>query len=80
MQGGGRGRVLDVEPSYGTFGGLFYSKGYNVWNTGASLRLHRGVEVFGRIDNLFGRSYEEALGFPALGRGAVAGLRVAAGR
>lgn len=80
LQGGGRGRVLDVEPSYGTSGGLFHSEGYKVWNTGASWRLHRAVEVFGRVDNLFGRSYEEALGFPALGRGAVAGLRVAAGR
>jgi len=80
VQGGSRGRVLDVEPSSGTFGGLFNSKGYNVWNTGASVRVHRAVEVFGRVDNLFGRSYEEALGFPALGRGAVAGLRVASGR
>ena len=29
----------------------------------------RFVEVFGRVENLFDRSYEEAFGFPALGRG-----------
>lgn len=80
LQGGGRGRMLDVEPSLGTFGGLFYSAGYSVWNTGATFRVHRSAAVFGRVDNLFGRAYEEALGFPALGRGAVAGLRIAAGR
>ena len=30
----------------------------------------RHVEIFGRVTNLFDRDYEEALGFPALGRGA----------
>jgi outer membrane cobalamin receptor len=80
IRGGGRGRVLAVEPSYGTFGGLFDAGGYNVWNAGASWRLARQLEIFGRIDNLFDRRYEEVFGFPALGRGAFAGLRVAAGR
>ena len=37
--GGGRGRVLDVEPSFGTFGGLFDAAGYAVWNAGASWRV-----------------------------------------
>jgi hypothetical protein len=32
------------------------------------------------VTNLFDRSYEEAFGFPALGRSGMAGLRVAAGR
>jgi outer membrane cobalamin receptor len=80
LHGGGRGDALDVDPSSGAFGGLFESRGYNVWNTGASWRLARGVDVFGRIDNLFNREYEEVLGFPALPRGAIAGVRVAAGR
>jgi vitamin B12 transporter len=76
LRGGGRGRVLAVEPSYGTFGGLFDAAGYNVWNAGASWRVHRQVEVFGRIENLFDREYEEVFGFPAVGRGAFAGIRV----
>lgn len=79
-QGGGRGRALDVEPSYGTFGGLFYSRGYQVWSAGVSWRIRRFADVFARIDNLFDRAYEESLGFPAQGRGAFVGLRIAAGR
>ena len=69
-----------MEPSYGTFGGLFDAAGYNVWSTGASWRVSRRLEVFGRIENLFDRDYEEVFGFPALGRGAMVGMRVAAGR
>ncbi len=79
-RGGGRGRVLAVEPSYGTFGGLFDAAGYAVWNAGASVRLTKQIEAFGRIENLFDRDYEEVFGFPALPRGFMAGLRVAAGR
>ena len=72
--------MLSVEPSYGTFGGLFEAAGYKVWTAGASWRVSRQLELFGRIDNLFDRRYEEVFGFPALGRGAVAGLRIATGR
>jgi outer membrane cobalamin receptor len=80
LRGGGRGTFLDVEPSFGTFGGIFDAAGYQVWNAGGAWRLARFVEVFGRVENLFDRSYEEAFGFPALGRRATAGLRIAAGR
>jgi outer membrane cobalamin receptor len=80
VQGGGRSHVLDVDPSFGTFGGLYDLAGFTTWSTGASWRLHRHIEVFGRITNLFDREYEEVLGFPALGRSAIGGLRVAAGR
>lgn len=79
-RGGGRGRVLAVEPSFGTFGGLFDAAGYAVWNAGVSARLTRQLELFGRIENLFDRSYEEVYGFPALPRGFMAGLRIAASR
>jgi outer membrane receptor protein involved in Fe transport len=80
LQGGGRSRVLDVDPSFGTFGGLYDLSGYAAWSAGASWRLHRHLELFGRLTNLFDRDYEEVLGFPALGRSAMGGLRVAAGR
>jgi outer membrane cobalamin receptor len=72
--------VLAVEPSFGTFGGLFDADGYAVWNAGASVKLTRQLELFGRIENLFDRAYEEVYGFPALPRGFMAGLRVAASR
>ena len=80
VRGAGRGRVLAVEPSYGTFGGLFGASGYGVWNAGASWRVSRQLELFGRVENLFDRRYEEIFGFPALGRGAFGGVRVAAGK
>jgi outer membrane cobalamin receptor len=80
VRGGGRGRTLDVEPNWGTAGGLFESRGYQVWHAGASWRLTPRLDLFGRVTNLFDRGYEEAFGFPALGRGATAGLRIAAGR
>jgi outer membrane cobalamin receptor len=80
LRAGGRSKTLDVEPSYGTFGGLFDAPGYQVWSAGASWRIVRPLEVYGRVENLFDRAYEEAFGFPALGRRATAGVRIAAGR
>ncbi|MEX1126985.1 MAG: TonB-dependent receptor, partial [Vicinamibacterales bacterium] len=80
VQGGGRSRVLDVEPSFGTFGGLHDADGFQTWNAGASWRVARVGELFGRVENLFDRRYEEALGFPALGRRATIGIRIAPGR
>ena len=65
---------------FGTFGGLFNAPGYHVWHTGAAYRIGRFFEVFGRVENLFDRSYEEAFGFPALGRTATVGFRLAASR
>ena len=50
------------------------------WTSGASWRIVPAVEVIGRVGNLFDRRYEETLGFPALGRNAMVGVRVAAGR
>jgi outer membrane cobalamin receptor len=77
---GARSRTLDVEPTYGTYGGLFFNSGFTVVDAGASWRLMSGVEVFGRVANLLDRHYEETYGFPALGRNAMIGVRIAAGR
>jgi outer membrane cobalamin receptor len=80
VSGGGRTRFLDVEPVLGTFGGLFAAPGFSSWNAGAGWKIRRAGEIFGRLENLFDRHYEEALGFQALGRRATIGLRIAAGR
>jgi outer membrane cobalamin receptor len=80
VQVGSRGRTLDVEPTLGTFGGLFENAGYTVVNAGAGVRVSRNVEIVASVANLLDRRYEETLGFPALGRSAMAGVRVAAGR
>jgi outer membrane cobalamin receptor len=75
-----RSQVLDVDPSAGAFGGLFDAPGFTVAHAGGAVRLGRTIEVFARMINLFDRDYEEALGYPALGRGAHIGIRVAASR
>jgi outer membrane receptor protein involved in Fe transport len=76
----GRGDFLDTEPNFGTFGGLFTGPGYTTVTIGASVRAIQHVEIFGRVSNLLDREYEEALGFPALGRAASIGVRIATGR
>jgi outer membrane receptor protein involved in Fe transport len=76
----GRGRMLDLDPSFGAFGGLFDAPGYATVAAGGSWRLVRGIDLTARISNLFDREYEEALGFPALGRSVIVGVRVAGSR
>jgi outer membrane receptor protein involved in Fe transport len=71
-----RSQTLDVEPNFGSFGGLFFSPGYTVVNLGGAVRLVPHVEFHARVLNLADRQYEEAFGFPALGRSGVVGLRV----
>ena len=80
LQGGGRNSVRDVDPSFGTFGGIYDAAGYSVWNAGASWTIWNRLQLLGRVMNLFDRDYEEALGYPALGRSAMVGLRVATSR
>jgi outer membrane receptor protein involved in Fe transport len=76
----GRNRVLDVEPNFGAYGGLFYSAGFGVVDLGGSFRLGRFTEVVLRLDNLLDRQYESAFGYPALGRSMTAGIRLASRR
>jgi outer membrane receptor protein involved in Fe transport len=71
-----RGEVLDIEPSYGAFGGLFTVPGFAVVDAGASWRVRPELEVFARGLNLLNRRYEEAFGYPAPGRLGMVGVRV----
>ena len=76
LNGNWRTQVLDVEPSFGAFGGLFPNKGYFLANAGFAYRLPRGVELYGRLNNFLNRKYEEALGFPALHLNFLAGVKL----
>lgn len=68
-----RGAVLDVEPAYGQ---PFYpNKGYTRADAGFSYRLPRGVEIYGRLNNLLNQKYEELLGYPALRLNFMAGMK-----
>jgi outer membrane cobalamin receptor len=75
-----RGRVRDVEPSFGASGGVFDADGYTNIDLGGALRVSRLLDVFARIENAADRAYEEAFGFPAPGRIVMAGVRLAARR
>ena len=76
LNGTMRGAVLDAEPNFGAFGGLFPNKGYTLMNTGFAYRLPRGVEIYGRLNNFLNRRYEEVLGYPALRLNFMAGVRI----
>jgi outer membrane cobalamin receptor len=75
-----RGATLDAEPAFGPSGGLYENPGRTIVDIGGSFRVVQGVEVFARILNLFDRSYEDVLGYPAPRRTAFAGVRLAARR
>ena len=53
----------------------FPDPGYFRMDGGFSYRLPKGVEIFGRMDNLLDRKYEEVLGYPSLPFNFVAGVR-----
>jgi len=61
------------------FIGLTRSEGYARVDARVRGRLARGIEGFVVAENLFDRRYEEALGYPALGRSVRAGLRLRLG-
>ena len=68
-----RGETLDVEPAFGQ--PFFTNPGYVRADAGFAYRLSRGVEIYGRINNLLNRKYEETLGYPALRLNFMAGMR-----
>jgi len=80
VRASGRGRVLDVEPNWGAYGGLFRSAGFTVVDAGASVSAGRLGTLVARVENLLDRTYERALGYPAPRRTVTVGIRIAAGR
>jgi len=60
-----RARVLDVEPNYGAFGGLFYNPGFANFGFNVNYAVARGFTVYGSLRNGLNWHYEEALGFPS---------------
>jgi outer membrane cobalamin receptor len=76
-----RGRTLDIEPNDGVYACsfglpcLFPDQGYVVLNGGFSYRLIHGLEIYGHLNNLLDRKYEEVLGYPALPLNFLAGVK-----
>ncbi len=59
--------------------GLTRSPGYARFDLATSFELRRGVTAFGRVENLFDKRYEEAIGFPAYRRSYRLGMRFTLG-
>ena len=74
----GRSRMLDLEPNFGA--PTIFATGFGVVSMGASYRITRQLEGYARVSNLLDKDYEDALGYPALRRSGMVGLRVAIGR
>lgn len=74
----GRGSVLDLEPNFAS--STVRAPGFRTAAFGGSIRITSQVEVFARVTNAFDRAYEEIYGYPARGRAAFVGVRVAHGR
>ena len=74
----GRGAMRDLEPNWAS--NALTNPGRVHTTLGASVQLAPGLEAYGRVTNAFDRAYEDVFGFPSMGRSAVAGLRVTAGR
>ena len=70
-----RGPVLDVEPNFGAFGGVFRNKGYVLANAGFAYQLPAGLEIHARLNNFLNQKYEESFGFPALHLNFLAGVK-----
>jgi len=76
-----RGAVLDLEPNLGSYACtlglqcLFWSKGYVDANAGFAYQLPRGVEIYGRLNNLANQHYEESFGYPAMRLNFVSGIK-----
>lgn len=55
---------------------LFENPGYTTSDAAFTYDFPRYVSAFVRIENVFGREYQEVLGYQALGRSVIAGTRV----
>jgi outer membrane cobalamin receptor len=74
----GRGDVTDFEPSFAA--AVYTNPAYAALAVGGAVKIAGGLELFGRLTNALDRGYEEISGFPARGRAAYGGIRIAAGR
>jgi vitamin B12 transporter len=55
--------------------GFTRNPGYARFDIASSYRLGRGVSLYARATNLFDKQYQDALGYPALGRDARVGVK-----
>jgi vitamin B12 transporter len=68
------GSWLDVD-RFGTAPAPFAADHYTLVNLAADYAINQNIKVFGRIDNLFDRRYQNPVGFERPGLAAFAGIR-----
>jgi vitamin B12 transporter len=64
-----------VSPSFDNIANTVRLNGYELVDVRASVPVPGGIELFGRIENLFDADYETAAGYGSPGRGAFVGVR-----
>ncbi|MFA6218201.1 MAG: TonB-dependent receptor [Erythrobacter sp.] len=64
-----------VGRSYDDAGNFTRIEGYEVVDLRAALPVSDGVEIYGRVENLFDADYQSAAGYASPGRGVFAGVR-----
>jgi vitamin B12 transporter len=74
----GRGEMLDLEPNFAS--STYPSEGYAVVSAGGTFTITKTLQGYARVNNLFDRAYEDALGYPAPGMTGVVGVRIAVSR
>ncbi len=59
------------------FLGLGYTRnpGYARFDFSANYNFYRGLNLYARVTNLFNKQYQEVLGYPAMGRAFIIGMR-----
>jgi outer membrane cobalamin receptor len=55
--------------------GLDHTAGYARFDFATSYEFGRGITTYARVANLFDKSYEDALGYPGLGREVRVGMK-----
>jgi len=55
--------------------GLTRNPGYARFDVATSYEFARGLSIYGRATNLFDKQYQDALGYPALGRDVRVGMK-----
>ncbi|MFA5224858.1 MAG: TonB-dependent receptor, partial [Candidatus Omnitrophota bacterium] len=55
--------------------GYITDKAYTVFRLAASYDITKNLKVFGRIENLFDKKYQEVHGYETLGRSFYAGIK-----
>lgn len=72
--------VGERQDSDGVGFGIVRNPHFERVDLGGSYTLNRSVDLFVRAGNLFNEHYEEVLGYPALSRNALAGMKIRWGR